>query len=743
MIGFFALESALFEILVVPRQAWIYPRWLDQVQYLREGYLAYEYRLDHGFLAAAGRALVNDSPQGSLHPLWALLAFSVFGPSRAAALSINLLAFLALQAATFAAVWKLSSRKGVAWISVGVLVALLCPWSGGPGSATDFRLDWMAACAYGLALAVAVAGDALRSTRWALVLGLAVATVPLTRTLTAAYLLPVFLVLLVAMAISPGRRPGCARLGLAALAAFAVAGPFLWLKREAIRTYYWTGHVAGPERALRDSHMNATQSVQFVVSDLVRMKIGLGALALGLAALVVLILLRRFPLLRAEGRDDRGPALGAPWVVALVSLLVPAAVLCLLPVKASEPVSILIVPALWLLLLSCLSLARRLRPGPVRIAGAAAAAGGMLLFLGRVAHLRPTGTVAADGRTVNALADYVCYRAEECGLKRPRLAVTQISDALGPDVLNVLAYERHHRWIGLEQTLPTGLFETTPAVVEERLRESDFVFLAAAPGTAWPFDRQLGRLLPATSSWCEDHMTPLAEVTVSGIPYRVYERPGLDPFAGTSAVTLRAMLAAPASRLEAIAATPPAAPVFVHAPAVLRPPGVAFSYRISAAYSPVRYTAEGLPGGVELDAATGRLCGRIDRPGAYAARITATNAAGAATREVAFKIGGSGVLTSVGMPPSVRAGVPFTISLGAYDPAARLDFIDITDQTARALITRLPAGEDERRSWSVSCRATLAGAGTHEIALRFVRFDPSAKDPYPYVDEARRVVVEP
>jgi hypothetical protein len=180
----FAAESALFCVVTSHRYAWIYPRWYDQVQYLQQAYDGYEEAQKGGFAQGVRQTLTQGSAQGSLHGFFALMAFEAVGPSRMAALSLNLTAFLALQAATFLAVRRLSGSLPIAWASIALLASLHFPWSGGPGSAIDFRLDWMAACAYGVALAAAIAGRGFCSTRWAVLCGAMVGTVIMLRFLT-------------------------------------------------------------------------------------------------------------------------------------------------------------------------------------------------------------------------------------------------------------------------------------------------------------------------------------------------------------------------------------------------------------------------------------------------------------------------------------------------------------------------------------------------------------------------------
>src|SRR5665213_2167890 len=282
LLGACAAEFVLFYATTLRHYAWIYPRWWDQLQYLGEAYQGYEYSLERGFFAALGHTLMNRTPQGTLHSFWALLLVSAFGPSRTTALALNLLAFLALQVATFLAVRRISGSYPIAWAAIALLASLRCPWSGESGSVIDFRLDWMAACAYGVALGTAIAGNGFRSTRWALAFGFTVGLVLLTRSLTAVYFAAIYPILLAALLTRPDRWERGGRLILSGLVAAAMAGPFFWHKRQALHDYYWIGHIAGPERVLRDSHLGVMPSVRWIVSELFSTQLGTAAMLLWL-----------------------------------------------------------------------------------------------------------------------------------------------------------------------------------------------------------------------------------------------------------------------------------------------------------------------------------------------------------------------------------------------------------------------------------------------------------------------------
>lgn len=69
-------------------------------------------------------------------------------------------------------------------------------------------------------------------------------------------------------------------------------------------------------------------------------------------------------------------------------------------------------------------------------------------------------------------------------------------------------------------------------------------------------------------------------------------------------------------------------------------PGHPFLFTIPATGErPIRFAAEGLPAGLTLDAATGRITGVVESPGTHAVTLHATNARGTATSDLRLEIG--------------------------------------------------------------------------------------------------------
>jgi hypothetical protein len=729
---FAGAETLLFLAVAARHYAWSYPRWNDQVQYLGQAYDTYELAKSAGYIRAAWSALHGVYAQGCLHELLPLPIFAALGASRTAALAVNMLAFLAWQAATFLAVRRISGRTSLAWASVGLLAALHFPWSGSVGSAVDFRLDWMAACAYGIALAVGISGRGFRSTPWAVLFGAVAGAAVLLRFLTLVYFGLIFLALLAWLLTRPDRRGRCGRLALSGAVAFGILAPEFWRSRATIYSYYWMGHFAGPERALRDSHLGVISSVRWILSQVVFNQVGIASMALGLGAAAIFLLSSGDPGEHERSAAGAEPATDGAWVLALAFFAAPVAVLAFHPEKSDPPSSILIPGAIWIILLLWVGLAKAVSRGTSAAVGAAVLGIGALVFVHAETRRSELDESAADFRGINGLADFLFFRAEEAGLTHPRVGVTWVLDGTEPGALRILGYERHGRMMSFIATLPTGLFRTSREIAMTALENSHFVCLATRADPVWPFDRQMEELRPAMREWCDAHMAAVGQLDVKGFSLSVYEERGISAHPG--GVDL-ATLIGDASVGPAYANPgPPGPPVFVSSAHVAASTADEFRYRVVAAHSPVRYHAVRLPEGFTLDSGTGEIRGRFLHPGSYSAEVSASNAAGATSEKLEVHVEDEPWYGFLDAPSECPAGVPFDVSFGAYDRGGNLNFIDITDLTTRTLLRRLQVSEGQRQSWCATCRLTTEGPGKHVILMRFVRYTPDAKEPYSFVD---------
>ena len=517
LLACFAGEFFLFDTHASRAQAKVYPRWNDQIQYLSESYTGYEFARAHGLATGLWQTLVNPSAQGTLHDFAAVIAFTLAGPSRNAALALNLVAFIAWQAALYFAVGCRTGSRSLAWAAAALPLCLRGPWQNIPGSATDFRLDHLAMCALGVTCAAALLTDGFRSRRWSVAFGAAVGVTLLTRFLTGTYFVLILVALFGWMLCGQDKKLRAVNLALAAAIATALAAPIFWINREWVWNYYYIGHYVGPESAIRNPHFGVGQSLAFVWDNLTQRH--LGAAFGWIAALGAVVL-------AVGARYARAPAPRGWWTLGALFLLAPALVLTLhqqkseVVIGALAPGVILLVIALWA------ELQRRcaLRWLPPVFAMSVVVASAWY-YTSR--QLGPTGDEAARDhiQKVAAVADYVFARSQAAGLKAPRVAVDYITDCLDGQVMRVVCYERHHVWVPFDMTLPISIAEPAEAEVMERLANSDFVFLtedAAAGG--FPFDQKLTAMRPQLRAWCDAHLRLVDRFALIGRRMVLYQR---------------------------------------------------------------------------------------------------------------------------------------------------------------------------------------------------------------------------
>jgi hypothetical protein len=518
----------LAEFLCFDRQTsrfhtWIYPRWNDQIQYLTESYTGYEAMRTEGTLRGFWRLLVNPSAQGTLHDFYANLVFFVAGPSRSAALAVNLLALIAWQLALWLAVRRHTKSEALALTAFLLPLALGWTWSGLPGSAVDFRLDHLATCAVGVSLATALLTQGFGLTRWSAAFGFAVGLTLLTRFLTGTYFFLIFIGLGLWVLTQPGRWRRFGNLLLAVAVATVVAGPIFWINRDWVWNYYFIGHFTGPESGLRNPHMGPMASLKFVFGHLTRDHLGnyfFGLAAAGSALVVGALLLNR-----RRAADSFRAQSGAWWCAALY-LLAPALILTLHQQKSEIVLGALVPGALLLVILAWnAGLQRAAATWPPNALAAFIFFGAGFHFLRAESHAPYDARFAQDARKVNLLADTLYARSVANHLKEPRVGVDRVTDCLDGQVLRVICYERQHRWYPFIMTLPTGIMEDKPEVLMDRLTHSDFVFLTEDGDVGpWPYDRQMRALLPQHQAWCEAHLRFVERFELFGHHMVLYQR---------------------------------------------------------------------------------------------------------------------------------------------------------------------------------------------------------------------------
>jgi hypothetical protein len=498
----------------------VLPRWNDQIQYLSEAYKGYETLHTQGLAAGLRQTLAEPTSQGTLHDFWAMLLFSLVGPSRSAALALNMLFFLAWQAALFLAVRRCLGSRALAWSAVALLAALQLPWLYAPGSATDFRLDFMAACMFGICCCTCYLSEGFTRRGWSLVFGLTVGLCFGTRFITGTYFLLIYPALFAWILLTPQRRQGVRNLVFAGLATFLLVGPLFYWNREQMMDYYYYGHLVGPESVIRNTAPSLGDSLAWIGRTFWHFDLGVmwqGLAFIGTLGYLACLVLGE----TTTPGDGQGPL--AP---ALIFLCCPALVLALHPQKSDVVLSILLPGTLLLLLCVWRSFIARLKgPGVVAVTLLVTLLGFGLFAFNQLNDPVPPDVVT-DSRVAKAICRRITRSSQLAGLANPRIGVDHITDQIDAQIFRVLSYEHEHRWIPFEMTLPASIDRLPPRELEERIRNSDFFLITEPPypPTNWPFDVQMTAARPAWKAWCEAHLTLVETYSFTGRTVSLYQR---------------------------------------------------------------------------------------------------------------------------------------------------------------------------------------------------------------------------
>jgi hypothetical protein len=522
------LELFIFHQLAAQRQAMVYPRWSDQIQYLSESYYSYDELKAHGWGRGLVYACTNPAAQGTLHDIVAVVAFGLFGPSRALALDLNMLVFVAWQAMTLFAIRRLTGSAALGWLGFGLLLCLAGPWTGDAGSAVDFRLDHAAMCLWGIAGTSMLLTRGFRDLRWSLVFGLLTGLTIVERFLTGAYFAPVFLAAAIWILCGEEKSGRLRNLILAGAIAFVIAAPFFWVNRTWIYNYYYQGHFANAESAARAPGLGLWDSITYIIDGFSSRHMGwvFGLFALGLT-LIPLLLESFWDRLRTTKL-----VIDRDWLfTSLLFFVVPTAILCLHRQKSEYVLGIiapgLVLCLLWIWHLMLPGVAGLTRHGRfVQLAATAAVALGLSFFIFRQTERPYRSSFLADSRKMDAFVDRLYQASRQPGSTEPNIGIDQIMDSLDGTVMRVVAYEHHRVWIVIHTQLPISILTADEEEIFARMAKCDFFFLTDEQNGNgyWPYDHQMRTLYPRLKEWCEAHMDRIETITMFQKKMSLYQR---------------------------------------------------------------------------------------------------------------------------------------------------------------------------------------------------------------------------
>jgi hypothetical protein len=551
-IGICALLALQLLILVTFAQreiVWGYPTAFDQTVFLSKAYETYDYILKHSLASGLDYGLAMRIPQGNLLQLQASLAYLVLGPSRLSSILLNGLYFAMLQLGFVWVLRWLLRSWAIAFLAVGMLWTTTSRFTLYGGGITDFRLDFISICLFGIMICVAIRSDVFQRTRWALAVGGIAGYAVLFRYILIVYVLAIVFVWLLVVILERKTRSGNSlsytRQQLRGLAAAtvvfaAIVVPMLIYSKSTIYRYYILGHL-GPDKKFRilESHTESfLDAVLFYPRSLVYDH--LGALFLLLACAIVSVLLavtlRSGKLIPS---DERRPPASLRRVAVFLSVcfLAPFTILTLDVSKSPVVGGVLVMPLLWLFLILAIALSKRTVGigGWIRyvlpvISGVAVFCG-LLTEFQMAARRSPLSLGRADTDQVLKLYDVITAEAELHGWSHPRLAMDRMSEYLHSQLVPALVYERHGVILKPESMLGDTIFSVPEEAAIAALQRCDFAILTLEPNSLtsderdYPFNRSMRRVESNLLEVANHYLVPRQRFHMSQQDLVLYVRP--------------------------------------------------------------------------------------------------------------------------------------------------------------------------------------------------------------------------
>jgi hypothetical protein len=529
-----AALSLQFRAYVSRELAWAYPFDYDQTKYLWISYSAFERFWRDGAGPALGTLLREAAENGPLIHIEALLVFLVAGPSRLSALSVHQLNFAAHAVLFAAAVRHVTGSRRMALLATGLAFGTGPFWFSGQ---IDFRLDFSAACTFGLFVSLVMRSDVFRQPGWSLAAGVAASATILLRFVSAPYIAGIYAVMLAHYGIAAMRRRSAdapRRFSLAlgsGLLAAALALPFVWTSLARIRDYYVGRQGLG---ALPTGIRDALDLFLYYPRSLLADHVG-GWLAVA----AVLVIAAAAVGCRVPASADRSPArLGDHWLFLAVCAGVVYGTLTVyaaLEVASPTVVGVLVPVFSWAVTLTCWLLLRHGLPGePVtqRAAGVAAVLALGLGLWGQASHYRrPTAFVLHERelRPIVEMYDAIGAHSERARWRAPIIAADSMRDYFWAGAVRVWHYERHHRLIDFHGVLGAGA-GVSPLPRHDMLAQlaaAHFMILTDAPGPAeypYPVVPALERVRPEMAAFARARLAPVGRYRILGRTVDLYAR---------------------------------------------------------------------------------------------------------------------------------------------------------------------------------------------------------------------------
>ena len=476
---FLLFEGGIFAYTATTYITPFYPRFFDQIQYLRESYLAYQGMQLNGLWSAIYSSLSNEVAQGVWHDFVALMSMSIFGPHRISALLVNFMWLIFFQLALFFVTLSATRNNSVAWLSFLMPLLIQGIWRPDVGGALyDFRLDHLAMCMMGLTIISCLKTEGFTNRKWSIIFGLLVSLTITGRFLTSVYFGLIYALLFGVLLFNSNKKSRVGNLLLSAFAAIPLVAIFFTHNWGRIYNYYLVNHMVGTEKVARSSGLNSLETFQYIsINGLYKFQ---GPIFFILFTLIFLVyFFRNRNAKQIELKKVFFSPLFSWWrIVGFIFFISPMIILSF-ESEAQNAVLSILTPGIVIFFLS-LVIPFYLSMQTTRVALSKS----LLLLITIFSIFNFTSSnlkfsdfkeFSSNANKVNKIADFI-YQYSINHDSSVKIATNRVVEFLDANIQRTVIFERHGKWLSLEGTLPAGLIEVPDDEIYERLKNSDLVF---------------------------------------------------------------------------------------------------------------------------------------------------------------------------------------------------------------------------------------------------------------------------
>jgi hypothetical protein len=559
MVLLFVLEGLVFYSQLANRIVPFHPTYFDQTGYYLETYHLLDAFQTQGWKALIGPILRPDSSTGITFPVQGALLAMIGGPNRIAIVTLNLVYFFALQVALFRTVLLRFQSASLAWTALGLLVSLGTHFNFA-GGIFDFRIDFSALCIFGIWTCLVIRSERFRDLTNSLLITAVGVWLIAMRFFTIAYLGLIFsgmlaaLLIVMGLASDPVARQDSKRsirnLLISGLLTAALALPFLLAVRRLLYEYYGIGHFLGNEKDIRAAESqiySLYDHLTYYPHSILQTHLGPITLWLFLAVAAVALTLALLSGWTSFLKNLRGVrALGFEFVVIVLAICMPLALLTVDVGKSPVVGGVVVVPVILLVTMLCAPL----WPGPGNPVDArpsrrfawtrcgAAAASIIVLAVGFAGFAGKAATEPRDpSRLVReqwvAINEAIARFVVENKLVRPKISFDRVADHLNVGTISIYGYERYRQRLAFVPRFGVsiyGIFATPRDVAMQLISDSDIVILTdptIAREHPYPMNTKIKEYWDDIRQWTNDNLALVLSENIAGLPHQVFARPGV------------------------------------------------------------------------------------------------------------------------------------------------------------------------------------------------------------------------